>query len=242
MRIRVVFGSIMLAFISTAAAGQDTVITHRGETGVPVAISFEAGTAYNHSFRLAGLIPVKTQPQIAVWAETPDGKYLATLYVSRRSAVQDWRGGKKVRRPEALPCWSHRRGIRYSDGLFMPASDNPLPDAETSATPRGSFTVRTILPAGRERVAIFVELNQSFDYNTSFTKDAKPGRKGYSGVNGQPSAIYSGEFIPGAGEESVELRLIGCGSLDGTDGAIGSDFSMLTTAKEIARKITVRKE
>lgn len=236
-------GCVLLVFYTaTAVMGQETITTRRSEAGVPAVISFETGPSFTHTFRIAGFIPVKTQPQIAVWVEDSDGKYIETLYVTRRSAVQDWRGGKTIRRPEALPCWSHRRGVRYSDGLFMPTSGNPLPDAVTSATPKEGFTIRTVLSAEREQVILFVEMNQSFDYNPSFPKNAKSGQPSYSGVNGQPSAIYSGEFTPGTESRDVELRLIGYGSPDGSDGVIRNDLSVLTTAKDMVKRITVRKE
>lgn len=234
---------ILLALCSVSVAtARETIVTHRGADGVPVSISVEAGPAWTHTFRIGGIIPVKTSPQIAVWIESPSGEYLATLYVSHRSATQDWKGGgESVRRPEALPCWSHRRGVQYADGLYMPTAGDPLPDAVTTATPGGSFTLQTMLPEGAERMVLFAEFNQSFDFNRDFPKNVKPGQPGGSGVSGQPSTVYSGEIGPESVGKTGELRLIGHGSPDGSDGMIRNDRSPLTSAKEIVRRITVKK-
>jgi len=64
-------------------------------------------------------------PQIAVWIEKPDGKWVADLYVTRSVGLLGIgnRPGQALlksdfrwpygRRPMALPIWAHRRGKQY---------------------------------------------------------------------------------------------------------------------------------
>lgn len=223
---------------AATAQGHENITTRDGEPGRRIALSFVTGNSWTHVIRLGGLIPLRNQPQIAVWAETPDGRYLETLSVTRRTAAQEWRtSDTKIRRPESLPCWAYRRGVRYDDGLPFPTRGNPLPDAVTSATPKGDFTLETTVPAVAGRVVIRVELNHSLDFNGAFPENGR-----HSGVNGQPSVIYSVEIDPGGPGDIRELHLDGYGSPDGSSGAIFPDSGKLTTAKEIVRRITVRME
>lgn len=83
-------------------------------------ISIEKGNAWLHDFPLFLGIKKKNAPQIAIWTEDTLGNYLSTIYVTRKTATQSWQAAGKNRRKEALPVWCHARGIRYSDGLYLP--------------------------------------------------------------------------------------------------------------------------
>ena len=90
-------------------------------------------------------------------------------------------------------------------------------------------------PAEDKEYVIKAEFNTSFDYNDHYTKKN-------SGVNGQPSVIYSAKIPAGFNKENDEIKLSfeGCGSIDGSDGIVQSDVSKLTTATEIVKLITVK--
>ncbi|MCK7540183.1 MAG: hypothetical protein MZV63_59435 [Marinilabiliales bacterium] len=55
-------------------------------------------------------------------------------------------GGSCKRAPQTLPYWSHKRGIRASDGLYMPDPENPVADAYSGATPTTSFVLCRHVP------------------------------------------------------------------------------------------------
>ena len=48
-------------------------------------------------------------------------------------------GDGTKRAPQTLPYWAHKRGIKATDGLYMPDHQNPVPDAYTGATPVTGF-------------------------------------------------------------------------------------------------------
>ena len=228
-----VLACLLLGIAADAESRSDnTVTTREGESGRKIAVSFDRGKAWVHHMKIGGLLPIPNRPQIAVWAEDPDGRFLGTLYVTHRTATQDWRtSNSAVRRPEALPCWAHRQGTVYEDGLPLPTKQHPLPDALTSATPKDGFTLNTIIPNSPDRILIRAELNHSLDFNAAFPKGS---------MNGQPSVIYTAEVSFSGPEEVFVMSLSGYGSPTGSTGAITPDVSTLTTAKDIVRRITVR--
>ena len=124
-------------------------------------------------------------PLMAVWLEDEQGGYIQTLFVPkghchgylqiRIDASGKWVEAAK-RAPQTLPYWSHKRGIRASDGLYMPEPENPVPDAYSGATPVTSFTLTARadgpLP---EKFRVMFEINQNWDWNEYWTNDKYPG-------------------------------------------------------------------
>ena len=51
----------------------------------------EPGTEWLHDFPLFLGLKRRNPPQMAIWIESPEGAYLATVYVTRRIASQSWR-------------------------------------------------------------------------------------------------------------------------------------------------------
>jgi hypothetical protein len=213
-----------------------------------IEISVRSGPNWDHRHPLFLGLAMYTQPQIAIWAEDANGTYLGTLFVTKKSATQGWLPsvGENVqagdiRRPEALPAWSHRRGVVYSDGLFMPTSARPVVDAVTAATPKGDFSL-AIEPAGESgTIRLFAEFNQSLDFNDAYPEGAKRGEAGYSGGkfgSGQPSLVYEADLD--SGTDGVDFVLVGHGSADGSDGTIDPDLSGITGAKRIVDRVTAR--
>ncbi len=240
------FAALFLA--ATACSKGDSVITTRADVaGREITLTFEKGANYSHPLEINRLMTVETTPQIAVWIANTDGTYIDTLFVTKKGGTQGWVGpvglpADKIRRPEALPYWSHKRGVRYFDGYYMPTRDNPLPDAITAASPAGNFRLRTRVSDKITRFVIKAEVNNSADFNDAFPKNATRGNPNYSGGrlgSGQPSIIYAATVDLSSGPITVELVPVGHGSPDGRDGDLNPDLSTLTTAKDIVRRITV---
>ncbi len=218
---------LMLFSLTMCVPSDDTIITNQDKDGRTVILHITSGDAWSS----------KKAPQIAVWIEDNETGYRETLYVSYKSATGRWAFEPTARRPEALPYWSHRHGVQYADGLYMPTRDEPLPDAVTSATPSHSFKLQSTMPADLESFTVLAELNVSFDYNEFYPEGASPGDDNYSYVNGQPSLIYAATFAPG--NDTGTLQLVGTGSLDGSSGELTKDLSTITTAAHLVSSITV---
>ncbi len=179
------------------------------------------GPEYSHVAWM-GIVPIRVTPQIAVWLEDESGNFLGAIYVTRAAGKGEWRGGKGVTRPEALPVFSFRRGSLSAEAV-------------SGATPGGSvefFLERAFSLVPRMRYRVFAEANASFDYNERYPK-------GKTGVNGQPSLLYSGSFLHTGEPVSVTLEPMGVGDVTGASGRVDSDMSGLDTALEMIGQIRV---
>ncbi len=174
----------------------------------------------------------KREPQFSVWLEDSDGNFIRTLYVTERASHKSWIMSPKEGRPESLPVWYHASKHESSKTKKQDAKDSQL-DAVTSATPKGGIIFNAEIE--NKEYLIKAEFNTSFDYNDFYTKKN-------SGVNGQPSVIYSAKIPADFNNESDEIKLSfeGTGSIDGSDGKVNSDVSNLTTATEIVKLIAVK--
>lgn len=174
----------------------------------------------------------KREPQFAVWLEDSDGNFVRTLYVTERASRQNWIMGPKEGRPESLPVWYS--ASKQKDGASKAASagEGQQLDAVTGATPKGGIIFAAEIED--KPYIIRAEFNTSFDYNDFYTKKS-------SGVNGQPSVVYSAEIPQDFCKDSGEIKLVfsGCGSIDGSDGKLHTDASKLTTAKSIVKLVAV---
>ncbi len=205
-----------------------------------ITVSFSTGPAYTHT-KWFGIIPVKLTPQIAVWLEDANGSYVQELFVTKRSATSDWAGGNDICRPEALPVWSHSRGLRAQNGSFMPSKNTPLPDAVSGATPQKDFSISVnILPTLRSGIYIVkAEINSSFDYNATYAEKLSKESPYYNGVNGQPSLVYAARLEIGGVDSTVRLSLQGHGDVLGRNGSIDTNISGITDALSMIESITV---
>ncbi|KJD31924.1 hypothetical protein PK35_12305 [Tamlana nanhaiensis] len=185
-------------------------------------------------------------PLLAIWAEDSLGNYIETLYVSKVIATSNYSKEKEpeiIRRPEALPYWSHKRGIKASDGLFVPLGDAPDLDAVSGATPTSNFIVKSkasIRDYGNVRV--LMEINQSFDWNEYYSQNRFPDDKVYSGNGyvGQPSLVYAASIDATSltGEANYKImEVIGHGHHSGQNGQLYPDVSNITSAKHIAERV-----
>jgi len=178
-------------------------------------------------------------PQIAIWIEDSSGRFVDTIYVTKKSAKADWWFAKGARRPEALPVWSHARGTQAADGSFMPEADHPLPDAVSGATPGATFALAWELPPGLAlgTYRIRAELNLSYDWNEAYPDKLPKSDPRRTRWNGQPSIVWEAALPLGATESSAELMPVGSGSLDGSEGSIRPGLEGLTSSRTIAASI-----
>ncbi|MGO9411040.1 MAG: hypothetical protein ACLQCB_09855 [Spirochaetia bacterium] len=192
-------------------------------TGQRLELDLVPGSAFHHSLRFI-IFRVPLYPQIACWVETPDGTYMGTIYATAKAAKKAWFGAPSAGRPEALPVWYHAR--QQGSGAA---------DAVSGATPAGTVQVQSPLPTGLTpgMYVIKLEINSSFDYNERYTR-------ANSGVNGQPSVVYSGQIVVGKGEAQADLAPIGTGSVDGSDGNIRPGLEGITTALQMLQSARVQ--
>ena len=214
----------------------ETIASNPEGTGPGLQVEFIRGKAHNH-------------PLMAIWVEDLNGKYIQTLFVAESLGKGIFQHGDatsgqwlpaEIRRPAALPVWSHSRGIVEADGLFVPTPENAVPDAYTGATPQISFTLNTRLDKpGPDRFYVLFEVNQTWDWNEYWTNNKYPDDPVYK-TSCQPSLIYRALVDLTDDKKNEEMELIGRGHHSGKDGKIYDDLETMTTALNITQTITVR--
>jgi hypothetical protein len=200
-------------------------------------IEFQKGKSFNY-------------PSFAVWVEDMEGTYIETLYVTNYVAKGEFRyrqanSGKwknepgEVRRPATVPYWAHKRNIKAPDGLFVPSPETAVPDALTAATPKNSFKLQTATSVeGNNGFRVLLEINQAWDSNSFWSNNRYPDDKNYF-TSLQPALVYAVTVEPQEKDKKFYLNPIGHSHPSGASGELFTDLSTLTTAKEIAEKITV---
>ncbi len=194
-------------------------------------------------------------PQFAVWLGDSAGTYIKTLYVSNSMSSSVFKnvyngsswGRGIVRRPEALPFWAHQRNIKAEDGLYVPLGEAPDLDGVSGATPNTNFIVKSSAQMDDlDGFTVFLEVNQSFDWNEFYTKEAFPNDTVYSGSGkvGQPSLVYSAKVSAQDLKQSryFFLQLAGHGHHSGKTGELFSDLDSVTTAQRILDRIILQIE
>ncbi len=203
--------------------------------GTLISLKFERGKQHNH-------------PLFAIWLADENGKFIETLYVSKtigtgvfpraNRSTGHWMEGV-IQRPAALPYWVHQRGIKNEFGNYLPVPSKPEVDGVTGATPQFSFVMnmRSTRPlSGKYR--IYMEINQSWDWNEYWTNNKFPQDKEYK-TSSQPALVYMTEINPATNTGEYELKPIGHSHYSGSDGSLNTDLKTITTALKIAKKITV---
>lgn len=190
------------------------------QTGPRLVLNLEPGA---HYAKTVGTFPSRytVQPQVAVWLENTEGKYLDTIYVTARSNKGNWRMAPKEGHPEALPVWFHLK--------------QGSADAVSSATTIAESVsygsgIAAHLPPGI--YVVMLETNRSYDWNDTFSKNN-------AGVSGQPSLIYRAEITIGGDRTEARFTPIGTGSVDGSDGDIHPGLEGIDTALELFSSMTV---
>jgi hypothetical protein len=141
-------------------------------------------------------------PQFALWLENDSTGAVRTLFVTRRTASDDWEGQSSV--PASLPYWvtRYQREFGRQSG---PTSQDPLPDAVTGATPKLTFSHAFEVEEGDW--SLFLEVNVSGDYNEHYQRVVTDGALADFGA-GQPSLVYRARDIVRA-DGPTPLEIIG---------------------------------
>lgn len=235
MKMNLLFLYAIMAILPQFAAAEE-ITTLADATGKTLTIEAAAGEYWQNSFKVMLVKTIRTTPQIAIWIEDAEGKYLDTLYVTEKFAKQTWtRKGDITYRPESLPYWMHKRAAA---GQQPPTRNMPLTDAITGASPTTGLVLHTKAATDVAEIVVLMELNSSYDENDAFPNDAKKSAANYNGVSGQPAVVYAAKVNlnqPGA----YPFELIGHSSPSGADGQLFSETSALTTALKIISKAVV---
>lgn len=196
-------------------------------------------------------------PQMAVWVEDLQGNFVETIFVSKATAQGIFFGGRSkdnfkefdakpsastdYRRVDALPVWSHKRGVQYEDGMYVPPRDQPLPDAITGATMQGNFHMMSSIDA-LDSFNLKLEINVAFDDNEYYSEydfaDDEIFHNG-TGQLGQPSLVFNTIVDLNDGREYYLMDIEGHGHHSGQSGEVNRDLSTLTTSLDIVERIVV---
>ena len=204
--------------------------------GPQLEIQMTRGESHNH-------------PLMAIWVETQTGDYIQTLFVAEsigKGVFQHgdaskgfWQPGE-IRRPAALPYWSHQRGIKAVDGYYLPTPEAPVADAYTGPTPAGSFILQTRLDdAGLKQFRVLFEINQTWDWNESWTNNKFPEDEQYK-TSCQPALVFAATIDLEEPRKEYVLEIIGRSHHSGANGELFNDLETMTTALHIAENIVVR--
>lgn len=167
---------------------------------------------------------LRHSPSYAVWIEDESG-YHVTVYATRMAA-ENW---KKEQWASVLPIWY---GVREKDV-----------DAVTGATSKGGAIIQFNIPdefAGK-KITLFLEANASYDYNDYYKEGLKKEQVGFSGVNGQPSMLWSLQLDPG--EQKIgeaTMKPAGAGDVLGNNHKVHDNLINVTAAKKLLLDIKVR--
>ncbi|MFW5644973.1 MAG: hypothetical protein ACOCZL_03590 [Bacteroidota bacterium] len=213
----------------------DIYLYNTNAGGPQITIHFKKGKAHNH-------------PLMAIWIEDMQGNFEQTLYVAESigkgvfqhgdASSGKWMPGE-LRRPAALPVWSHRRGIQADDGLYLPTPEDPVPDAITGPTPPQSFIIKSKLEnPDLRQFLVFFEINQTWDWNEFWTNNKYPDNQEYK-TSAQPALVYKAIVVLNSGLKEYPMKLVGHSHYAGEDGRIYEDLSTFTTALRIAEEIKV---
>lgn len=218
------------------AAQEDKVVMNPDGEGNEVEIVFTKGEAHNH-------------PLLAIWAEDTLGNMIQTLYVAKSVGTGIFNYGDKssgqwtkgeLSRPASLPYWAHKRNVLSDNNTYMPTPRNPVADAYTGPTPKSGFTMHLKMDSLQNTpFNILLEINQPWDWNEYWSNTRFPEDYEYR-TSSQPAVVYSCRVDPAKPGTEAEMQVTGHSHYSGADGKLYEDVSTLTTALDIAEKITVK--
>ncbi len=215
---------------------QSVLITNADGKGPEITVDLMKGESFYY-------------PLFAIWLEDENGGYIQTLYVSQAVATGVFKYGRQEgnkwittskRAPQTLPYWAHKRGVKASDGLYVPDAQTRVPDAYTGATPVTGFVLKSHadnpLP---EKFRVMLEINQNWDWNEYWTNNKYPDDENYK-WSCQPALVYEADIDSNTPQDSYLMKPIGHSHYSGKTGELFTDLSTLTTALTIADSIIVR--
>mgnify|MGYP001826655437 CR=1 FL=1 len=171
-------------------------------------------------------------PQLALWLENDSTGAVRTLFVTRRTARDEWEGQSSV--PASLPYWVTRYQREFGRERG-PTSLDPLPDAVTGATPKLSFSHAFEVEEGEW--SLYLEVNVSGDYNEHYQRVVTDGALADFGA-GQPSLVYRARDIAGA-DGPTRMEIIGQTTLTEAPGDGLVEPHHITSAHRLIRNIVL---
>lgn len=240
MRIKILLAAMILLSLNVSAKRTKKEVPVKIQygienTGTKLEISFEKGKSYNH-------------PLFAIWLADENGKYIQTLYVSQTIGKGVFlRGSRKtgqwmpgeIQRPAALPYWVHQRNIKNEKGGLLPTPKNPVADAYTGATPKNAFVLEVKTEKKLQgKYKVMFEVNQSWDWNDYWFNAKYPDDKEYK-TSSQPALVYCA-YVDSNNPQLIKLKAVGHSHYSGKDGNLNKDLKTMTTALNIAKRITVK--
>lgn len=219
----------------TLADGTQSITLQKDSHQVSVEIDVKKGNAFRYAM-------------MAIWVEDMNGNYVESLFVPKSIATSTYLNGKPdkngiwkpavVRRPESLPYWAHKRGIKAPDGLMIPLGKAYDIDAVSGATPTDDFIINSRTTIGKlKKFKVLMEVNQSFNWNAYYSKNRFPNDSIYSGSGrvGQPAIVYavSVDLESFKTSKNFLFQPIGHSHHSGKTGELFTDMSNITTALDI---------
>jgi hypothetical protein len=222
-----------------ANAEQSEIKTLPRLSGKSLRIEVTPGEQWLHVMN-AFFMKIKAPPQVVIWIEDQGGRFIDTLFITRKMGKQFW-GVQPKQDPdevfyyEALPYWMYKR---FDEGFAFPTKNAPLPDAITAASPKEAFAVEMRIQIAISEIAVLLEANISFDNNDTYFLNAPKGSSAYNKNSGQPAIVYRAEidlYVPGR----YEMKLIGHSHPAGENGELYTDLNKLTTALQMIEQVVV---
>jgi hypothetical protein len=115
-------------------------------------------------------------------------------------------------------------------------------DGYTGATLLNNYLLSSSLKNPQSgKYTVFLEINQSFDFNDYYSSDRFPNDKIYSGdgFSAQPSVVYQAQIDFDSSTQLYPMTLVGHGHHSGQNGEIDINTENLTTALAIVDRIIV---
>lgn len=165
-------------------------------------------------------------PQIAIWLENQERTKYIPVWITHRSAYNDWKG--KIECPVALPYWDQRK---------LTGSGKFEVDSYSGATPLNDSLIVPFTKNLKGRWFYFIEVNTSADYNKTFSYWSENNYPD-SEANGQPSLIYRGE-IDFDNKSTQPAVLVGRTVQFGTPDSLITDLEGITTANDLIKEISI---
>lgn len=211
-----------------------SIVVNSEENGRQMTIQLLKGKEYNN-------------PTFVFWKEDLQGNYLETIFITKAYASgifgHEMQGDTLWKetpgpsyQPAALPYWTYHKG--YINGFdLIPTPEHPFVDAYTGATPTENFSISTKLKSEQMNFRLYLEVNQSWDWNSYWTNHKYPESHAYK-HSAQPSIVYSVEI----NEEmnTFYMNPIGHGDPQGESGRLFTDLSTLSTAMDIFHSIQIK--
>ncbi len=221
---------LLIFVISLLAVSCGNNISEKNQSQEQVIKEDSSQVALQFSYEINKDTYLKTNygqpPQIAIWIESLDSSITKTVFVTHRTAKQDWKG--KIECLVSLPYWEYRTSQERQNWDV---------DMISGATPASGRLTTSIWVPFNSRWMYYIEVNVSADYNQIFSYWSDEGLPD-SEANGQPSVVYRGQII--ADEESQSIpKLIGHTEQRQPSKKLSKDLEKLTSAKSLIDNIVV---